>query len=89
MSANKQSQYRKLDGKTIKDFMNTEVSDEVKFLLNPEISGLDKASKKEVFNSYSDFADNYNKYTEDKVRLRAVQAETEALAKVGKKTADQ
>jgi len=89
MSSNKQGQYRKLDGKTIKDFMNTEVSDEVKFLLNPEISGLDKASKKEVFNSYSDFADNYNKYTEDKVRLRAVQAETEALAKVGKKTADQ
>ncbi len=89
MSSNKQGQYRKLDGKTIKDFMNTEVSDEVKFLLNPEISGLDKASKKEVFNSYSDFADNYNKYTEDKVRLKAVQAETEALAKVGKKTADQ
>jgi hypothetical protein len=89
MSSNKQGQYRKLDGKTIKDFMNTEVSDEVKFLLNPEISGLDKASKKEVFNSYPDFADNYNKYTEDKVRLRAVQAETEALAKVGKKTADQ
>ncbi len=89
MSSNKQGQYRKLDGKTIKDFMNTEVSDEVKFLLDPEISGLDKASKKEVFNSYSDFADNYNKYTEDKVRLKAVQAETEAIAKVGKKTADQ
>jgi len=89
MSSDKRGQYKKLDGKTIKDFMNTEVSDEVKFLLDPEISGLDKASKKEVFNSYSDFADNYNKYTEDKVRLKAVQAETEAIAKVGKKTADQ
>ena len=89
MSLNKQGQYKKLGGKTIKDFMNTEVSDEVKFLLNPEISGLDKASKKEVFNSYSDFANNYNKYTEDKVRLKAVQSETEAVAKAGKKTADQ
>jgi len=69
--------------------MNTEVSDEVKFLLDPEISGLDKASKKEVFNSYSDFADNYNKFTEDKVRLKAVQAETEAVAKAGEKTAEQ
>ena len=89
MSRDKRGEYRKLDGKTIKDFMNTEVSDEVKFLLDPEISGLDKASKKEVFNSYSDFADNYNKYTQDKVRLKAVQTETEAIAKVGKKTADQ
>jgi len=89
MSADKRGLYRKLDGKTIKDFMNTEVSDDVKFLLDPEISGLDKASKKEVFNSYSDFADNYNKYTEDKVRLKAVQAETEAVAKAGKKTAEQ
>ena len=89
MSADKRGLYKKLDGKTIKNFMNTEVSDEVKFLLDPEISGLDKASKKEVFNSYPDFADNYNKFTEDKVRLKAVQAETEAIAKVGKKTADQ
>jgi hypothetical protein len=89
MSADKRGLYKKIEGKTIKDFMNTEVSDEVKFLLDPEISGLDKASKKEVFNSYSDFADNYNKYTEDKVRLKAVQAETEAIAKAGKKTAAQ
>jgi hypothetical protein len=89
MSADKRGQYKKLDGKTIKDFMNTEVSNEVKFLLNSKISGLDKASKKEVFNSYPDLADNYNKYTEDKVRLRAVQAETEAIAKAGEKTAEQ
>jgi len=89
MSADKRGLYRKLDGKTIKDFMNTEVSDEVKFLLDPEISGLGQASKKEVFNSYPDFADNYNKFTEDKVRLKAVQTETEAMAKAGKKTADQ
>jgi hypothetical protein len=89
MSADKRGLYKKIDGKTIKDFMNTEVSDEVKFLLDPEISGLDKASKKEVFNSYSDFADNYNKFTEDKVRLKAVQAETEAVAKAGEKTAEQ
>ena len=89
MSADKRGLYLKLDGKTIKDFMNTEVSDEVKFLLDPDISGLGKTSKKEVFNSYSDLADNYNKFTEDKVRLKAVQAETEAVAKAGKKTADQ
>ena len=89
MSSNKQGLYLKLEGKTIKDFMNTEVSDEVKFLLDPDISGLGKTSKNEVFNSYSDLADNYNKFTEDKVRLKAVQAETEAVAKAGKKTAEQ
>jgi hypothetical protein len=88
MSADKRGLYKKLDGKTIKDFMNT-VSDDVKFLLDPEISGLDKASKNKVFNSYDDLADNYNKFTQDKVRLKAVQAETEAIAKAGKKTADQ
>ena len=89
MSADKRGLYLKLDGKTIKDFMNTEVSDEVKFLLDTEISGLDKTSKNEVFNSYPDLADNYNKFTEDKVRLKAVQRETEAVAKAGEKTADQ
>ena len=88
MSADKRGLYKKLDGKTIKDFMNT-VSDDVKFLLDAEISGLDKASKNKVFNAYDDLADNYNKFTQDKVRLKAVQAETEAIAKVGEKTADQ
>ena len=89
MSADKRGLYQKLDGKTIKDFMNTEVSDEVKFLLDTEISGLDKTSKNEVFNSYPDLADNYNKFTEDKVRLKAVQRETEAVSKAGEKTANQ
>ncbi len=89
MSADKRGLYLKLDGKTIKDFMNTEVSDEVKFLLDPEVSGLGQTSKNEVFNSYPDLADNYNKFTEDKVRLKAVQREAEAITKAGKKTAEQ
>ena len=88
MSRDKRGLYKTLDGKTIKDFINT-VSDDVKYLLNNKSSGLDKAAKNEVFNAYDDLADNYNKFTQDKVRLKAVQAETEAIAKAGKKTADQ
>ena len=88
MSRDKRGEYRKLDGKTIKEYMKT-VDDDVKFLLDPEVSGLDKASKNRVFNAYDDLADNYNKFTEDKVKLKAVQTETEAIAKAGKKTAAQ
>ena len=88
MSRDKRGEYRKLDGKTIKEYMKT-VDDDVKFLLDPEASGLGQDSKNRVFNAYDDLADNYNKFTEDKVRLKAVQAETEAIAKAGKKTAAQ
>ena len=88
MSRDKRGLYKKLDGKTIKDFMNT-VNDDVKFLLNDEASGLGKASKNEVFNAYDDLADNYNKFTQDKVRLNAVQIETDAMARAGEKTKKQ
>jgi len=73
MSRDKRGEYRKLDGKTIKEYMKT-VDDDVKFLLDPEASGLGQDSKNRVFNAYDDLADNYNKFTEDKVRLKAVQA---------------
>jgi len=89
MSQDKRGLYRTLEGKTIKQFMDTEVSDDVKYLLDPKASGLDKASKNEVFNAYKDLANNYTKFTEDKVRLNAVQRETEAMAKVGEKTKEQ
>jgi hypothetical protein len=89
MSQDKRGLYRTLDGKTIKQFMTTEVSDDVKYLLDPKVSGLDRASKYEVFNSYKDLADNYNKFTEDKVRLKAVQTEAEAMTKAGSKTTEQ
>jgi hypothetical protein len=88
MSRDKRGLYKKLDGKTIKDFMNT-VNDDVKFLLNDEASGLGKASKNEVFNAYDDLADNYNKFTQDKARLKAVQNVTEAKIKAGPETSGQ
>src|SRR6056300_985716 len=40
MSQDKRGLYRTLDGKTIKQFMTTEVSDDVKYLLDPKVSGL-------------------------------------------------
>jgi len=89
MSSDKRGQYKKLDGKTIKQFMDTEVSDDVKFLLNDKASGLGKDSKFEVFNSYDDLADNYNTFTQDKARLKAVQIESESISKVGEKTKNQ
>ena len=89
MSQDKRGLYRTLEGKTIKQFMDTEVSDDVKYLLDPKVSGLDKASKNEVFNAYKDLADNYTKFTEDKVRLKAVQSVAEAATKAGEKTAGQ
>jgi hypothetical protein len=89
MSSDKRGQYKKLDGKTIKQFMDTEVSDDVKFLLNDKASGLGKDSKFEVFNSYDDLADNYNTFTQDKARLKAIQIESESMSKVGEKTKNQ
>jgi len=89
MSQDKRGLYRTLEGKTIKQFMDTEVSDDVKYLLDPKASGLDKASKNEVFNAYKDLANNYTKFTEDKVRLKAVQSVAEAATKAGEKTTAQ
>jgi hypothetical protein len=88
MAKDKTGLYRTSEGQTISKFMNT-VSDDAKFLLDAKASGLDKASKKEVFNAYEDLSDNYNKFTQDKARLNAVQRETEAMAKVGEKTKEQ
>ena len=76
-------------GLTIRDFLKTEVSDDVKFLIDREASGLDKAAKKEVFHSFPDLKNNYNKFTIDKARLKAVERETEARIKAGPKTSAQ
>jgi hypothetical protein len=88
MAKDKRGLYRTSEGETISQFMNT-VSDDAKYLLNDEISGLKKGAKKEVFNAFEDLASNYNKYTQDKARLNAVQRETEAMAKAGGKTKEQ
>ena len=82
MAKDKRGLYRTSEGETISQFMNT-VSDDAKYLLNDESSGLKRSSKKEVFNAFEDLASNYNKYTQDKARLKAVQSITEAKIKAG------
>ena len=76
-------------GLTIRDFLKTEVSDDVKFLIDREASGLDKAAKKEVFHSFPDLKNNYDIFTGSKARLKAVERETEARIKAGPKTSAQ
>ena len=88
MARDKRGLYRTSEGKTISQFMDT-VSDDVKYLLNDEASGLKRSSKKEVFNAFEDLTSNYNKYTQDKARLKAVQSITEAKIKAGPDTSAQ
>jgi hypothetical protein len=76
-------------GLTIRDFLKTEVTDDVKFLIDREASGLDKGAKKEVFHSFPDLKNNYDVFTASKAKLKAVQSIAEAKIKAGAKTSAQ
>jgi hypothetical protein len=76
-------------GLTIRDFLKTEVTDDVKFLIDREASGLDKGAKKEVFHSFPDLKNNYDVFTASKAKLKAIERETEGRIKAGPKTSAQ
>ena len=76
-------------GLTIRDFLKTEVTDDVKFLIDREASGLDKGAKKEVLHSFPDLKNNYDVFTASKAKLKAIERETEGKIKAGPKTSAQ
>ena len=89
MAGDKRGVYNQPSGLTIKEYYNTQVSDDAKFLLDKDASGLDKNPKKELFNSFDDIKDNYNKYTQDKQKLVRIERLSEAAKKAGPDTAGQ
>jgi hypothetical protein len=89
MAGDKKGVYNQPSGLTIKEYYNTQVSDDAKFLLDKDASGLDKNPKKELFNSFDDIKDNYNKYTQDKQKLVRIERLSEAAKKAGPDTAGQ
>ena len=89
MARDKRGVYNQPGGLTKEEYYNTQVSDDAKFLLDKDASGLDKNPKKELFNSFDDIKDNYNIYTQDKQRLERIQRLAEAAKRAGPNTAGQ